>query len=427
VTALAGRTGARTLGVEGFLRGLAPGERVFLQGAAGEPVALMEALAGGLDPGLSITANFVPGINPLRWDGLNARTRFSSVFMQPGLGAAEAEGRFRHVPVSYAGFVKLLREELAFDVAVVQVSPPDARGMASLGPAAEFAPLAMTKARRIAAFVNPRLPALPGSPSIALDRCDLVVEADAPLREYLVGEPSAEAQTIAAHVARFVPDGAALQLGLGKVPDALYPLIAGRRGLRLQSGMLSDGVMLLADRGCLAPDHPHVACVHVGSRAYYAWLAGPRDILTRGCEETHDVARLSAVDGLVAVNTALEVDLLGQANLETAGGRQVSGVGGAPDYARAARLSRGGVSIIALPASYGGGRGSRIVARLGGPVSIPRHDIDVVVTEYGAADLRGASTEERARRIAAVAAPQHRAALEAGLDELCNAPRGPTP
>jgi acyl-CoA hydrolase len=427
VTALAGRTGARPLDVERFVGALAPGDRVFLQGAAGEPVALTDALCGGGDPGLSITANFVPGINPLRWDGLNARTGLSSVFMQPGLGAAEAGGRFRHLPVSYAGFVKLLREELAFDIAAVQVAPPDARGMASLGPSAEFALLAMTKARRVAAFVNPRLPALPGSPSVPLDRCDLVVEADAPLREYRVGDPSAEAQAIAAHVARFVPDGAALQLGLGKVPDAIYPLLAGRRGLRLQSGMLSDGVMLLAGRGCLAADYPHAACVHVGSLAYYAWLAGRPDITTRGCEETHDVARLAGVDGLVAVNTALEVDLFGQANLETAGGRQVSGVGGAPDFARAARLSRGGVSIIALPATHGGGRGSRIVARLGGPVSIARHDVDVVITEYGAADLRGASAEERARRLAGVAAPQHRAALAASLDELPPAPRDQAP
>jgi acyl-CoA hydrolase len=401
----------RTLAPDAFLRSLAPGTRLFLQGAAGEPVALTEALAAGHDPGLALTANFVPGINPVPIDRWNPATVVASVFMQPNLADAERADRFRHLPVSYAGFAKLARETLAFDIAAIQVAPPGPDGRCSLGPTVEFATIAMARAARIVAVVNPQVPALPGAPSLDLAACAAVVEADGPLREYVVGAPSAEAQAIAGHVAALVGDGTALQLGLGKVPDALYGLLRDRRDLRLRSGMLSDGVRTLAESGALDPGANHVACVHVGSAGYYRWLAERPDITTRGCEITHDLAALAATDRLVAVNAALEVDLIGQANLETAGGLTVSGVAGAADFARGARVSRGGISIVALPATYDAGRRSRIVARLDGPVSLPRTDIDIVVTEHGVADLRAASVAERAERLIAVAAPQHRAAL----------------
>jgi acyl-CoA hydrolase len=246
---------------------------------------------------------------------------------------------------------------------------------------------------------------------VAWDDLDLVAEASFAPREYSVGAPSAQAAAIAARIAAFIDDGATLQIGLGKVPDALLRRLTDRRGLRLHSGMLSDGARLLADGGSLDADWPHTGCVHVGSGEYYGWLAERADFAVRGCDVTHAPGVLAGLRRLVAVNSALSVDLFGQANLEMLDGRMVSGIGGAPDFARAAALSADGISILALPSTSGRAEASRIVPRLDGVCSLPRNDIDVVITEHGAADLRHGSVMQRAERLIAVAAPQHRGAL----------------
>ncbi len=157
----------------------------------------------------------------------------------------------------------------------------------------------------------------------------------------------------------------------------------------------------------------------MGSAGLYGELATLEGMAVLGCDVTHDIGRLAAVDRFVAVNSALSVDLFGQANLEHAGGRAVSGVGGAPDFAQAAKLSRGGVSVVALPAAFGAPPQSRIVPRIGdGMASLPRHLVDVVITEHGIADLRGRSVFERGEALIAVAAPEFQPGLEAAWSEM---------
>lgn len=399
-----------------ILASLHAGDRVFLPGAAGEVPSLSAALGAGDGPPLALTASFVPGINPALVGRLPAHSSFASLFAA-GPRGAQAAGAMRHLTYSYGGFCAFLANA-EFDATVVHVAPPGRDGRASLGPSVEFAPIALRRSRRLIAVVNPRIPDMPGAEKIDLADADLVVEgADEP-RQYEVGAPSAIAERIAAGVARFVGDGSALQIGLGKVPDALLRGLAARRGLRLHSGMLSDGAIALAEAGALDPDFEHVGCVHVGTLAYYDWLAGRAKFATRSCEYTHSAARLSALRGFVAVNSALAVDLFGQANLDTLDGRAISGVGGAADFARAASLAPDGLSIVALPAASPDGSASRIVARLDGPVSLPRHDIDIVVTEFGAADLRGASVMESAEKLAAIADPAHRGDLETAWRDI---------
>jgi len=396
---------------------LRPGERVYLPGSGGEPLGLMQALSAGGTP-LAITASFVPGINPWPLADLPAGTVMTASFAHAGPPEAQAEGRMRHLPLSYAGFAAHLRGSGSFDTTIVHVGPPDAEGACSLGIAVEFTLMAIAASRRVLAVVNPRMPAITGAPSLPLASFAGWALHDAPLRKYDVGTPSAEAGAIAAHVAAFVQDGATIQTGLGKVPDALLRGLTDRRNIKLHSGMLSDGVIALAGAGALDPDWAHTSCVHVGSNAYYQWLAGRRDIGVAGCDHTHDPAVLAALPGLVAVNAALSVDLFGQANLEMLDGRMVSGVGGAADFARAAALAPGGLSIVALPSTAGRSQVSRIVPRLDGVCSLPRQDVEVVVTEHGAADLRGCSVVERAERLVAVAAPAHRARLAAEFTAL---------
>ena len=406
----------RSVTIDAMADAFRPGERLYFPGSAGEPLALMTALAARPERsrGLRILSSAVPGINRMALDELDPSAEVTGLFMQPGLRRAQSEGRFRHLPLSFAGFVEHVCERVAIDTCVVHVAPPDAAGRCSLGAAVEFTPLVQARSARTFALINPNMPAIPGAQTLPIAAFDRVCEVDTPLPTYDVGAPGAAATVIAGHIARLVEDGSALQAGLGKVPEALYALLHDRRGLRLQSGMFSDGALQLSRSGALDPDFHHASCVWVGSAELYGELASLERLSVLSCDITHDICRLASADRFVAVNSALSVDLFGQANLELAGGRAVSGVGGAPDFANAARLSRGGISIVALPASHGSTPRSRIVPRMvDGIVSLPRQAIDVVITEHGIADLRGRTVFERAEALMAIAAPEFQPDLEA--------------
>lgn len=403
-------TARRLADAEAMVRLLSPGERVFLPGSGAEVPALVEALCTPAPPALDITTTFVPGINRIPLDRLPSGTTVRCPFAHPG-GAASGDGaRFGQLPMSYGSFAAhLARTE--FDVGIVHVSPPDRRGYCSFGIAVEFTPTAIRRCRRIFAVINPFMPHLPGAETFDLARADAFVEIAAPLREYDVGPPSAVAERIAAFVAGFVEDGSTLQVGIGKTPNALFAQLVDRRRLRLHSGMLSDATRLLVEAGSLDSDVRPTSCVHVGTRAHYDWLADRTDLAVRGCDVTHSPVVLAGLPRLIAVNSALSVDLFGQADLEMLDGRLVSGVGGAADFAHAAAVAPDGVSIVALPATSGRGEASRIVARLDGLASLPRSAIDVVITEHGVADLRGLAVAERGERLISIAAPHCRDAL----------------
>jgi acyl-CoA hydrolase len=391
-----------------------PHQLVFVPGSSGAPQAFMDDVLR--DParsdGMRLLTTYVPGINRLDIDALAASVRVTGLFMQPSLSAAQCDRRYRILPMSYNGFVRHVRENVDIDLAVVQLSLPDAQGRCSLGPAAEFMPVALGKSRRVLGLLNRQTPYLPGAPSLAFDELDYVCEVDTPLPVYSPGIDAAS-QAISAHIAEFIDDGSALQVGLGKVPTALMRLLANRRRLRLHSGMLSDGLIDLAEAGALDPDFIHTACVLVGSERFYRWAPEFAALRLVGCEVTHDPRTLIDLDRFVSVNSALEVDLFGQCNLEHAGGRSVSGVGGAPDFARAARQSHQGCSIVALNATYRRGAVSRIVPCLTDHsiTSLSRVDVDVVITEHGVARLSGACVHERAEALIAVAAPAFREGL----------------
>ncbi len=384
----------------------------YIPGSAAEPTPLLELWASDPDRtrGAQILTSLVPGINSLSLDHLHPTATVTGLFMQPAWQAAQAAGRFRHVPLSYSGFTRHVRERVRPDTCVVHVSPPDRAGRCSFGPAVEFTPLVRAQSRRTVALINPALPPMPGAASVDYASLDAVVETGFAPRGYVVGVPNQVALAIAGHVAGLIGDGCTLQAGLGRVPDALLALLHDRRGLRLHSGMLADSALDLCDAGALDPASVPTSCVWVGSPALYERLRGRDGLVVAGCDVTHDPARLAALPRFHAVNSALSVDLFGQANLEIADGHAVSGIGGAGDFARGARASEGGLSIVALPSTSRGR--SRIVARLDdGIASLSRTDIDVVVTEHGVADLRGLSVHGRAEALIAVAGPAFHADL----------------
>ncbi len=393
---------------------LPPGASVFLAGSSGEPAGLAKAVFASA--GLRITTSFVPGINALTPEMIGRGTVVTGPFMHPKLAVAQRDGVFRHLPLSYAGMMKFLREGPAFDICVVQVSPPDDAGVCSLGPAAEFLPTVLRHSRAVYAVVNPLVPRPLVAPVIRLADCAAVFETDAPLVRYDPGVADEVTRRIAGHVVALIGDGALLQIGLGKVPHAVMALLRDRRGLRFHTGLLTDGFMDLAAAGALDEDWAHVTTVALGRPDFYDWLAAG-NVQIRGAEYTHAPGVLAGLEGLIAVNSALEVDLFGQCNLEIAGGRAVSGAGGATDFSRAARMSPGGISIVALPARFGAGQ-SRIVPRLDSLASLARTEVDMIVTEEGAADLRGKSVHERAAAICGIASPAARDALQAAWREI---------
>jgi acyl-CoA hydrolase len=398
-------------------------EVVFLGGSSGEATELAASLA---DPRSSVAAacfltSFVPGINSRCLAPPGRRSRVGTFFMQPSLRSALAEGRVDFRPISYFGIHRFLSDPLTrVDTAVLQVSPPDHAGLCCLGPAVEFMPTVMTRATRLIGIVNPSVPRLAASVNVPMERFDRIARSSAALATYDVGAPSAVADHITVHLAKLIPDAATVQVGLGKVPSQLLRALRKHRELSLHTGLFSDAALELAASGALRQERSIVAGVAVGSGAFYDRLPSLQGLSLAGVSYTHAPHILAGTARLHAVNSALEVDLLGQVNAEMLDGRYLSGPGGLPDFARAAHLDPEGLSIIALNSTDGSGARSRIVAKLapGTPVSAPQHDVDAIVTEYGVAMLRGQPLDERARRICAIAHPIHRPPLLRAAKEL---------
>ncbi len=397
-------------------------EAVYLAGASGEARELSAALA---DPAVAVAdphfvTSFVPGINGICLARAGRRSRMSVFFMQRNFATALAEGRIEFRPMSYYGIHRHLGcATTRLDTAVVQVAPPDAGGMCSLGPAVEFMPTVLARVKRRVGIINPNVPCLPGSMSVPFDTFHTIAHSHAPLATYEVGKASTNAARVVAHLTPLIPDGVTLQIGLGKIPSQLLEALTGHRELALHTGMVSDAALRLAAAGALRREHPILTPVAVGGSGFYNSLQQLGGLEFAEVGRSHAPLVLGALAKFHAVNSALEVDLLGQVNAETLAGRYVSGPGGLPDFAHAAHRDPQGLSIIALQATDGATT-SRIVAQLapGTPVSIPQHAVDVVVTEYGAAMLRGQPLDERARRLCAIAHPDHRAALLAAAREV---------
>ncbi len=391
---------------------IAPGERIFLAGSTGEPTVFLNAWLE--TPELSrfadVTTSFIPGVNRVAADRFHPTARLASVF--PLSHKKPRQNAVALLPFSYFGVARALATHHPIDTIIAHVSPPDKAGRCSFGPAVEFIPALLASPKRIIAVYNRAIPALPGSLSIPVEAIESYCETDDPLACIGSDAPDATATAIAAHIATLVDDGAVLQLGLGKVPGALPTLLKDRRDLRFHSGLITDGMQTLAAAGALTSTQTHIACALLGSEGFYEWLKDRGDLMVRGCEETHHPARLAAIEGLIAVNSGLEVDLSGQVNVEIAAGRRVSAPGGAPDFAFAASHSMSGLSIIALPATTSTGH-SRIVRQFqpGTPVGVPRQCVDVVVTEFGRADLRGLGPDARAEALTSIAHPSARGDL----------------
>jgi len=400
---------------------LRPGLTVFVQGAVGEPLALGQALAaaGEASRGVHYISCLVPGINRTDFSAFHPEARLTAFFVQAELRESFAAGKVRFLPLHYSGVCSYMKSLPPMDLVLIQVAPPDADGMCSLGLSVDFVPLILDAAKVVVAEVNAAMPSPPGSPKIPYDRLDYAVPTDRALPEMPTGDLPAVIATIGAKVAELIDDGSCIQIGIGKVPAAILTCLKDRRDLGLHGGMVTDEVADLVDTGALNGSRKSINTNYIicgaamGTSRVFEWAANRGDVQFRGADYTHNVPVVAQIDNFVSINSTLEVDLTGQANSETVGGRQISGTGGLVDFVRGARMAKNGRSILALSATAAKGTISRIVPalRLGAVVSCPRADIDFVVTEYGAARLKDKSIDERAEALIAIAAPNFQAEL----------------
>ena len=331
------------------------------------------------------------------------------------------EGRLDVLPCHYSALGRMFAEGiLPADVGFVQVSPPDAQGMCSLGVGVDYAADAVMSTPVLIAEINEQMPATTGSSRIPLSRFAATVSTDRPLPEAPERAPDETERAIAHNVAELIEDGDTLQMGVGSLPSAVLDCLSGHRDLGFHSGMVSDAIMPLVDKGVLTGARKEidqgviVTGSALGSAELYARLP---ELPIEFCPSsyTHAPDVLSRLRSLVSINSAIEVDLTGQVGAETRKGIHIGAVGGQVDFSRAAALT-GARSIIALRARSG--EESTIRPTLhAGVVTTPRSDVDVVVTEYGAAHLRGCGLAERARRLIAIAAPEHQEALQRSAEE----------
>jgi acyl-CoA hydrolase len=391
-----------------------PGRTIYIPGATGESFALAEALAAEPDRmrDVHLVSCLLPGVNGIDYMASHPTARMTTFMLPEACRTAFDAGRVRLLPLPYTSIAHYLSSRLEIDVAIAHVAPPDADGLCSLGIAADFTPLAWRRAKNRALIVNQSMPAMKRGPRFALADADVTVSVDVPVVTLPTNRSDPILDSIGARVASQVPNGAAVEFGLGGAPGAVWRHLSNHRDLVIASGLVAEELVGLAKAGALRAGGQHRAGIAVGSRDLHRFLAEEDIVAFASVPETHGTDSLVKLDRFTAINSAIEIDLFGQANLEWQNGRIVSGVGGAPDFARGAAASPGGRSIIALPSTAKKGSVSRITARLHAPtVSLSRGDVDIVVTEHGIAELRDRSLDERAEALIAIAAPEWREPL----------------
>ena len=409
-------TDAAGLDLSAFLR---PGDHIVWGQACGEPTTLVEALIAQAEGIGRLSAFAATSFSGILSAEAAEKLNLSSMGAIGALRTVAAAGRLGIVPCHVSQVGPMIEQGLiGCDAAFVQVSPPDANGNHSFGLINDFFQAAVAKARVVIAEVNERVPFTLGDAVLPGARIDCAVHVARTPVEVPPAQISETDLAIAKIVAGYIEDGAVLQVGIGAVPDAILRLLQDRRNLGIHSGMIGDGLVDLVEAGvitnALKPIDAGVSITGalIGTRRLYEFVDRNPKIGMRSASYTHSEAVLSRLPRLVTLNSAIEVDLTGQVNAEQSGSQYLGGTGGQVDYVRAGSRSPGGHSIIALPATAKGGKISRIAAALSGPVTTARSDVDIIVTEFGAAELKGQTLAERTRRLVAIAHPDFRVELD---------------
>ncbi len=362
--------------------------------------------------------------------GMEGHLRVNTLFISDNVRAAVNEGRADFTPCRLSEIPLLFTSgALPLDVAMIHVSPPDEHGFCSLGVEVGITKAAASVAKVVIAEVNLRMPRTLGDSFIHISRITHAVPVDYEIPEHAMGEPSELSMKIGRHVADLIEDGSTLQMGIGAIPDGVLHYLKEKKNLGIHTELFSDGVIDLYERGIINGEKKSlhkgkmVAGFLLGSKKLYDFVDNNPVVELHPTEYVNDPYVIRQNDRMVAINSAIEVDLTGQVCADSIGPRLFSGVGGQLDFIRGAARSKGGKPIIALPSSgsnRSGERYSRIVAMLrpGAGVVTTRNDVHYIVTEFGVANLYGKTIRQRARALVDVAHPDFRAELERAAGEL---------
>ena len=398
-----------------------PGDRVWVQQGPGTPATLLDALAERGGDLWDVEICHMMTLGPLEYlrPDLAGHLRHNGLFLGENVRAAVAEGRADYTPVSLSEIERLFSDELRIDVALVQASPPDEDGFLNLGTGPDCTLTAASDASRVLVEMNDQMPHALGDTRLHVSLATAIVPVSRPLRE-LVPEPPDPVQIrVAERVAEMVPDGATLQIGIGALPSAVLARLGDHHDLGIHSELCPDGVVPLIEAGVINGArktlHPGkvVSGFVLGSRIILEYIDNNPMFEFHRTSYVNDPFVIAQNDLMIAINSAIEVDLSGQVCADSIGARPYSGVGGQLDFVRGASRARGGRAIIALPSTARRGSVSRIVPTLAPSAGVvtSRADVHDVVTEYGVAHLRGRTLRQRAEALIGIAHPSFRAEL----------------
>ncbi|HYZ88079.1 MAG TPA: acetyl-CoA hydrolase/transferase C-terminal domain-containing protein [Myxococcales bacterium] len=409
--------------------GIRSEQQIFLHGGAATPSVLLDALvarASGLR-NVRVLHLHAEGPGPHLAPEMANHFRHAAFFIGANARAAIEEGRADYIPVFLSDIPRLfVRGELPLDAALINVSPPDAHGYCSLGTSVDIAASAVRMARTVIAQLNRAMPRTLGDSFVHVDDIDLATEVDVPPYVHAPGLPGPVETRIGQLVAELVPDGATIQMGIGGIPGAVAAALIDKKDLGVHTEMFTDVVVDLVERGVVTGARKEVnrgkivTAFMMGTPRLFRFVHDNPEIEMRPADYTNDNALIRRFRRMIAINSAIEVDLTGQVCADSIGRRLYSGVGGQMDFIRGASLADEGRAIIALPSTAAGGKRSRIVAELqpGAGVVTTRAHVQTVVTEYGRAELHGRGIHERVRALTAIAHPAFREELTKKAREL---------
>ncbi len=397
------------------------GDQVYVHCAAAAPSVLLDALVARAKAAdltdVSVVHLHIEGPGPHLARGMERHLRHRALFVGPNARAAVEEGRADYVPVFLSDVPRLfMSRALELDAVLVNVTPPDQHGFCSLGTSVEAIHAAIRAARTVIVQFNRSMPRTLGESFIHVSEIDVAVEVDVPPYEHPLGTIGDVERQIGAYVADLIPDEATLQLGIGAIPAATALFLRDKRDLGIHTEMFTDSVVDLVEAGAITGEAKErnrgkiVTAFVLGTDRLYRFMHDNPMVEMRSVDFTNDSSVIKTFRHMVAINSAIEVDLTGQVVADSIGHRMYSGVGGQMDFVRGAALASEGRAIIALPSTAAGGTVSRIVATLqpGAGVVTTRAHVRTIVTEFGVADLFGKSLDERAAALIAIAHPDFR-------------------
>lgn len=418
---------SRQMPVEEAIKLVKSGDRVVLGHAVGIPTYITDAMVDHKEDYTDVEMVQLVPMGNCRFcePGTEGHFRLNSFFCG-GLNKKDImEGRADFTPCYFNEFPGLFRDELPVDVAILQATPPDKHGNISFGVSVDYAMEAARYAKKVIVEINSQMPRTLGDTTIPVSMVDAFVLHDHPVIELPIAKIGETEKAIGENCAKLVKDGDTLQLGIGAIPDAVLLFLKDKKDLGIHSEMISDGVVNLFEAGVITNQkknfHTGKSVVNflMGTKRLYDYADDNPAVAMFPVSYVNNPYIAAKNDNLVAINSCVQIDFTGQICSESVGANQISGVGGQVDFARAAKMSKGGRSIIAIASTAGKGKISKIVPLLdnGAAVTTSRCDADYVVTEFGIAHLKGKCIRERAKSLIAIAHPDFRADLIKAFEE----------